>query len=159
MFVRVSKADVENGDINPTLQQLNRLIAGKGTVQKYRDSLLFDIDGYEGGPKSLIEIREVQNFMAKLDKEWPYWFYFLSKDDDSLEFILFSVCPHYRKSSSSAWRVQRERFWKFMSEHYAALEQMFRLAEVSPEERGTFRDEINVYFERVNDLWYSPDAT
>lgn len=153
MFIRVPRTEIESGDINPTLWQLNRLRTDKASAQKYRSALSFDIVGYEEIPKELIEIRDVQNFMAKLDKEFPYWFYFLPKIDDSLKFILFSVCPHYRESAGGEWRVQQERFMKFMSEHHAALEEMFDLAEISDEERQWTRDEINTYFDRANNLW------
>ena len=157
MSIQIPRVEVENWDINPTLRQLNRLKTDKVSAQKYGHSLSFEINGYEDSPKSLMEIRDVQKFMEKLDKEFPYWFYFLRNSDPSLEFILFSVCPHYKESSSGKWRVQRERFSKFMAEHHAALDEMFDLAEIKEEEREMMREEINTFFGNVTHLWYDPN--
>jgi hypothetical protein len=107
MNVRVPKSDIESGDINRTLQQLNGLKADGAAAKRYVDSLTFDIDGYDSS-RNLFDVRDVQKFMAKLDKEFPYWFFFLSKSDSSLDFILLSVCPHYRDSASGKPLVQRD---------------------------------------------------
>jgi hypothetical protein len=156
--IRVPKSEIESGDINPTLRQLNQLRTGAASARRYADSLTFEIDGYDTS-RDLFDIRDVQKFMAKLDKEFPYWFYFLSKSDASLDFILLSVCPHYRDSSTGKPRVQRDTFQNFMAEHHAAFREMCSLAELTERDSEQLTDEINTYFGNGFDLWYQPDAT
>jgi hypothetical protein len=153
MYITVTKADVENGDISATLRELNRLKMDKASVQKYVAALRLKIEGYDDSPKELFEIRDVQKFMSKLDKEFPYWFYFLNRSGIGLTLrtLLLSIYPHYKESSSGKWKVQHEKFEQFMADHLHALEEMFDVAELDEEQRQMTRDEISTYF--VNEFY------
>lgn len=156
-IVLISKEVIENGNVNSVLEKLKRLTFDKNTARKYRDGLRISIYGYEDNPKPLFQIKEVQDFMKNLDKEFPYWFYFLSKSDNSLEEIMFYVCPSFQLSENRKYRVQYQIFNNFMFEHFKALQEMFELAEISEEERSLLKYEIATYFFNVNDRYYHPD--
>ena len=45
-----------------------------------------------GRKRELFEIPEVRAYLKRLDHEWPYWFFFLSQADDSIQMLESCLC-------------------------------------------------------------------
>ncbi len=50
------------------------------------------MDGYSDDPRELFDIVEVRDFLRSLERQWPYWAFFLNQVDDSLLVFLACVC-------------------------------------------------------------------
>ena len=70
---RIKRKDIESFDHGNILAYLNVM---KADARRYEGKLNIVIDGYLGDPRELYEIREVRDYIAYLDKCFPYWFYF-----------------------------------------------------------------------------------
>jgi hypothetical protein len=90
MFVGISRQEVESGDTS-VLSVLLRLL-DKESATLYREMVDIAVFGYDDDPRELYEVPEVRDFVRKLDAEFPYWFYFLSKRGNGLLFILYCLC-------------------------------------------------------------------
>jgi hypothetical protein len=51
--------------------------------------------GYDDDSRELFENPDVRNSVFKLDDAFPYWFYFLSKNDRGLQGLILCFMPPY----------------------------------------------------------------
>jgi hypothetical protein len=103
-----SKAEVLSGDTQSILGALRALIATQATALKWRERVDFVIDGYNDTQWELFEIQEVREFIAKLDEEFPFWLFFLSKRDLGLQCIAYCFLPPFLTPEARA-RIFPER--------------------------------------------------
>jgi hypothetical protein len=93
LVVVMSRSDIEAGDATETLTLLKSLLTDVSCM-KFRQCVVFGIHGYDDDRRELFEIPEVRTFMANLDAEWPYWFFFAETESRStIPLIVFSLCP------------------------------------------------------------------
>ena len=90
--VVVDRADVEALDVSGTAETLSCLLADRDAVERYRGSVDLAFFGYTNDPRELCDIPEVRRFCAELDDAFPYWFYFLSTDRETLGVIASCLC-------------------------------------------------------------------
>lgn len=91
----VSKEEVLNEDISSILTSLNALLESPEKAKSYCEKIDISFDGYNNTHDELFEIMEVRNFVFKLDKEFPYWLYFCSKELQGLRTLLYCfLLPH-----------------------------------------------------------------
>ena len=93
--VVVSRAEVENQDIQVALSVLRRFIESPEVARKYMEGVNIAFDGYNQNNLELFEIPEVRNYVYKLDEQFPFWFYYLSKYYSSLQCIMLCFLPPY----------------------------------------------------------------
>jgi hypothetical protein len=103
-----SKTEVLSGDTQSILDALRALIATQPTALKWRERVDFVIDGYNDTQWELFEIQEVREFIAKLDQEFPFWLFFLSKRDLGLQCIAYCFLPPFLTPEARA-RIFPER--------------------------------------------------
>jgi hypothetical protein len=120
----VSRDEVENLDLSGCLQVLDSLIESREKAMRFRDQVVFGVDGYNDDPRELFEVPEVRTFLRELDAKWPYWFFFLSKATDTLKMIMFSLC-RYQRVGAGLIRYDPEDFEVFMYRHFDALNKIF----------------------------------
>lgn len=65
----------------------------KRNVLRFRESIAFQVDGYDKDPRELPEIPEVRKYFAALCQEWPHWFWFLSREAGTMSLLLSLLCP------------------------------------------------------------------
>jgi hypothetical protein len=51
--------------------------------------------GYDDDPRELFEIDEVRNFVIELDRQFPFWLFFLTKRGLGLQCIMLCFMPPY----------------------------------------------------------------
>ena len=91
----ISRAEVENQDIQPAMSVLRRLIESPQIALNYKEEVNIAFDGYDQSNLELFEIPEVRNYVYKLDEQFPFWFYFLSKYSSGLQCIMLCFLPPY----------------------------------------------------------------
>ena len=146
LVVQGSREYVESGNIVPVLKILNTLIE-PDNIKKFSDRMMFCVEGYDDDPRELAEIPEVRKFMKKLDKEWPYWFYFCSEHCLTLKFLAF-VLSGINKDSIGQMYMEGNDLVKFIMEHFAAINIMEEKGWISPADNIRVSKKIGKYFSR-----------
>lgn len=97
--IAISHVDVQFGLTENPLSMLNSLIESPETALKMKENLGISFSGYDKDTREAFEIEELREFIAKLDDEFPYWLFFLSKFDTGLQAIFLSMMPLVRPES------------------------------------------------------------
>ena len=90
----ISRKDIEAGDVSGTLSALSKFLNPEAALV-YCEKLDIGVHGYDDDPRELNEVQDVRDFVYKLDAEFPYWCYFLSKRTSGLMFILSCFCAPF----------------------------------------------------------------
>ena len=93
--INVQKKDIVAGDTTNILNTFNQFISSPETALSWREKVDFTIDGYDYSPKRLCEIPKVRSFIIKLDKQFPFWFFFLTKQTHGLTFVAHCFLPPF----------------------------------------------------------------
>jgi hypothetical protein len=93
LFLVVSRRDVEAGDLTEILGSLNHLISTTEIARSYRERVDIAFEGYDQYQRELWEIREVREFVYKLDEQFPYWLFFLDKKLLGLRCLAWCFLP------------------------------------------------------------------
>lgn len=88
MFVVVPREDVFSGDLGETLGVLRYLATATEALTTYRERVDIRFDGFDEDPRELWEIPEVRSFVERLDEQFPFWLYFMSRHGTGLIAIL-----------------------------------------------------------------------
>jgi hypothetical protein len=96
LTVVVGREQVEAGDTAEIVAVLQSVL-GPETARKFFERVDIAFSGYDHDPRELYEIVEVREFVHKLDEQFPYWLYFLTKQGNGLRLIFFCFCPPYLK--------------------------------------------------------------
>lgn len=100
----ISRRDIQQGDISSTLSSLKQLLNPEAAI-RYCEKVDIGVHGYDDDPRELNEMPEVRDFINRLDAEFPYWCYYLSKRALGLGFIFSCFCPPFLTPQA------RERVW------------------------------------------------
>lgn len=98
----VAKRDVLAGDTRSTLDALSSLIRSPADALQWRERVDIAFDGYNDTHWELFEIEEVRNFVLKLDEQFPFWLFFLSKAHFGLQCIMLCLLPPFLKPEAKA---------------------------------------------------------
>ena len=79
LTIIISRQEIETNDLSQTIGTLNRLLEDKETIEYFFERVEIGVGGYDNDPRELWDIPEVKLFIQKLDRQFPYWFYFLTK--------------------------------------------------------------------------------
>lgn len=118
----IAREDIEKGDITDTLDLLNSILINRETILKFCGRVAVFVEGYDSDPRELFEIDEVRSFLSKLNDEFPYWFYFIVRDDggSNLGFISRCLCE-WKKISPGLGNYEGLSFPKFLMNGFAGL--------------------------------------
>ena len=122
LILEIARADIEKNDINSILVALNSLLESREKVIRFCGRVIIGVEGYDNDPRELFEINEVRAFLKKLDVEFPYWFYFIVRDDggSNLGFISRCLCE-WNKISPGLGNYEGLSFPKFLMNGFAGL--------------------------------------
>ena len=95
LIIVISKEEVQSGDIEPALSVLKKLTESPGAAKSYVENVDIAFDGYNDYSEELFEIVEVREYVYKLDDEFPYWLYFLSKKHLGLQALYLCFLPPF----------------------------------------------------------------
>jgi hypothetical protein len=122
--VVVDRSDVEKGDIMPTLDVLRSAMADADTCRIFQGQVEMSFDGYNEDPREIYEVPEIREFLRALDSQFPYWFYFLSTESDTLRMVTFCLCST-RQLGPGLVHVQPGELQTFILSHFTAMNSLF----------------------------------
>lgn len=108
LHIVISKEQVDSGDTSQVLEALKRLVSDVETMRSYRQKVIVSFQGYEDTPEEVFEIKEVRDFMVKLDQNFPFWFYFMDLRFSSLYAIVQCFLPPFLTEEARA-RIHAEQ--------------------------------------------------
>lgn len=91
----ISRGEVEAGDIEPALNILKQFVASPEVARSFQEKIDISFHGYDHDSRELWEISEVRNYVYKLDDEFPFWLFFLSKKFHDLYALVLCFLPPY----------------------------------------------------------------
>ena len=91
----ISREEVESMNISSALDVLTKLIESPDTARSFREKVDVAFHGYNDYNEEIFEIQEVRNYVYKLDEQFPFWLYFLSKKHLGLQALLMCFLPPY----------------------------------------------------------------
>ncbi len=152
LHVVASKDEVQCCNPDSTSRILNSLLSTRERVMRFRDSVDFGIDGYDDDQRELFEIPEVRGFMERLDREFPYWFYFLTKrrQHSSLRLIALCLC-RYTCVESGLVRIDQGDLANFLFEHFDAANRLLDEFALDERENERISEEIVRVFADAHD--------
>jgi hypothetical protein len=142
-FVVIERDDIESGNIITALKLLNRVKASKKLIRRYKNKVHLSIHGYDNDSRGLCEIPEVRYWLRNLDREFPYWFYFLSKETDSLNFIIYTLCEY--RIAEQGFVLDKASLARFMLKHFVAMNRMCKEAGMSANEIELLSEQVINY--------------
>ena len=105
LVIVVARSDVDKQDISAVVAVFKRLLESVETARLLRERVDISFHGYDADRRELFEIPEVRQFVASLDRSFPYWLYFLTRHSTGLQAIAFCFLPPYltAEAQRSIW--------------------------------------------------------
>lgn len=151
LSVVISRQAVEAGDINEPLSILRKLLTRENAIQLC-ERVDIGVFGYDEDPRELYEIPEVRTFIHKLDAEFPYWLYFLTKRGLGLMFVLSCFCPPFLAPEAQQ-RIWNERIGDYLVKRgFPAMNQICEFAGCSEAEIQRLSDRVGDYIANGREL-------
>lgn len=88
----ITRHEIESGNIASVLERLHVLTDSAENVRRYRESLVFQVGGYDDDPRELPEITEARVFFGCLTAEWPHWLWFLHRGVGAIGLLMALLC-------------------------------------------------------------------
>jgi hypothetical protein len=144
LVIMGSREEVEAGDVSKVSASLKKLLTPENG-KRLKGRLVFGIGGYDADPRELFEIREVRTWMHALDREFPYWFYFMDLGPRStLSFVTFSLCRYEKVPGGKM--VDRDDLLMFVTTHFSAMNQLAVSLGITEEEINDRSGAISEFF-------------
>jgi hypothetical protein len=86
------RGDIEAGDTSNVMAVLKQLLE-RDAATKFCEKADLCCSGYDSDSRELWEIPEVRAFVQKLDQQFPYWCYFLSRNGEGLMWLTYCLYP------------------------------------------------------------------
>lgn len=144
LAIVVDRKDVERCDIGSTLLILNRLLQGREVIRRFRNRVDLAFNGYDQDRRELHEIEEVRRFAAELDKKFPFWFYFLSLNRDTLFVLLLCLCRYF-KNQNNPMNLDKDETERFLVEHFEAVNWLFQTYDLDEDDKERLTDQVMAY--------------
>jgi hypothetical protein len=79
LCVLVPREEIHRQDIKPALATLRKLLKSPEIARAHRERVDLAFDGFNDDEREFGEIKEVRDYIRKLDEHFPFWLFFLSK--------------------------------------------------------------------------------
>lgn len=93
VILELSRQEIDSANVAGALERLHVLTDTSANVLRYRESLIFQVTGYDADSRELPEIPAVRSFFKALAAEWPHWFWFLPRRVELVRLLLSLLCP------------------------------------------------------------------
>jgi len=145
IVIVIARDEVESQDISRALSMLKALLSTPETAKEHFEKIDIAFHGYDDDTRELFEIPEVRNFVFKLDEAFPYWFYFLSKNDLGLQALVLCFMPPYLTEEAKA-QIFPERLQPLLLERwFPAMNQVCEFVEMPEEEIERLTNRVMSY--------------
>ncbi len=95
----ISREEILNHDSESLLNWLQSFYENPKTAKRFMENVSLSFDGYNQNIQELFEIPEVRDFVHEIDKSFPYWLFFLTKDTSTLKCITLCFLLPYLKDN------------------------------------------------------------
>jgi len=144
LSIAISRKDIETADNSRTVSLLATLLNPEAAL-KYCEKVDIGVYGYDDYVGELNELPEIRDFVYKLDAEFPYWCYFLSKRALGLGFIFSCFCPPFLPSEARE-RVWLERIVRYLTKRgFPAMNRLCKTAGCSDAEIERMTNRVTKY--------------
>lgn len=92
LVLAISRSDIVSGNIASVMERLHVLTDSADNIRRYRECLVFQVEGYDDDPRELPEIPEVRAFFRQLVAEWPHWLWFLQRGMGAIGLLMSLLC-------------------------------------------------------------------
>lgn len=143
--VIVSRDEVETLDTGPSLSMLRQLTASPATARRFFERLDIAFHGYDETTQELFEIVEVRDFVYKLDEQFPFWLFFLSKHYLGLQCLLLCFLPPFLTEEGRS-EVFPERIERLLTKRwFPAMNHICEYAAFSEQDIERLSDRVLAY--------------
>lgn len=141
----VSRAMVMDGGVGEPLRRLLSLLESPERCYAWKSRLQLKFEGF-AEPPWLDEA--VRDYMARLDERFPYWFFFLSLQDDSLTMLATCLADVQQVPDAPPGmvRIEPESMLAFIERQLAGLEQLYLSQELPDTDRTRLVAQIGQMF-------------
>jgi hypothetical protein len=147
LCIVVSRAEVESGDIEPAMSTLRRLTESTETAKLFMENVDIGFHGYDHDRRELFEIDEVRDYVYKLDEQFPYWLFFLSKNHLGLQCLMFCKLLPYLTDEAKL-RLHPQQLEELLTNRWGpALWHIGAFAGLSDEEQLAIANRAITYFQ------------
>lgn len=95
LVIVVSKEEVLERNIEPALHILRSLMNTPEISNAYKENVEITFQGYNSNITELLKSKLVREYVNLLDNEFPFWFFFLSKDYLGLQNLVHCFLPPF----------------------------------------------------------------
>jgi hypothetical protein len=144
VVIQAERRDIEEVEIRPTLAKLMSLLDADN-VRDHLERVDLCVSGYDSDPRDPCEIPDVREWMAALDKAFPYWFAFLNKQSQSMGLVTFALCP-YIKVPGGGIAIDPAGLRGFMMVHFAAVNELVDKGVLTEGDNRTISEHVADYY-------------
>lgn len=145
LIINISKDEILNDDTSKLLNIFRNLISKKEISLHFKEKIEIFIDGYNHTNQNLWEIPEVRDFISNIDTDFPFWFYFLNKESDSLFVILRCFLLPFLKPEAEI-KINKEKLRHYIENRgFPAMNQICKFTEISESENIEMTNRIFTY--------------
>ena len=144
LTLRIKRAWVEASDTAPVIDWLNRFTRSPVEMLRGQEMLSLSFEGFGDVPDELPDLPAVRDYVSLLDREFPFWLFFLSKSTASLAWLLKCLLPRPADTEDfrAALTTGLDGRW------FPAMEKMAADADFEPDEIDELRERAVKYFAR-----------
>lgn len=95
LMVVISEEEVKTQDCSKAVAALKSLLETPEKAKMFKEQVDLGFSGYDEDSREMFEIQEVRDFIYKLDAEFPFWLFFLTKFGTGLQCIFLCLMPPY----------------------------------------------------------------
>ncbi|OPX83777.1 MAG: hypothetical protein A4E53_04379 [Pelotomaculum sp. PtaB.Bin104] len=143
--VIVSRQEVERKDIMPTLTVLSKLTASSQIARANMEKVDIGFAGYEQDDREPFVIPEVRDYVHLLDKHFPYWLFFLSKNCPGLQCLMSCFIQPHQTDTTKAMHPPKQ-LQEQLTRWFSAMNQISEFAGLNDDEIDELTERSLIYF-------------
>jgi hypothetical protein len=146
--VAIGADDIRKSDTRSAIGTLNQLLDSRSRVLQFQQRVSLFFEGYDADTRELYEIPEVRAYIAALDADFPFWFWFLDPKGASLLIVAASCCDLSANRGAVEARVSLERasMIRFLEDHFDALNRLAETYELPEPDLAHISDSVGAFF-------------
>lgn len=114
--------DIQSCDITTVLTALNSFLESRERVVFGRGRFTLLVEGYDDDPRDVWDIGEVRQYFKELDAKFPYWFYFVDLNHQTLGVLGLCLCRVLKVNGGST--PNPDDLKQFLVSHVLALNEL-----------------------------------
>ena len=126
VILGIHREQIEVFDLESSLSFLRTLVPSSDPqfALSYKGGVSLVIGGYDDDPREIFEIPEVCRYLHEIDREWPFWFFFLNPSDGSLKLAGMCLASAVSVSPGKAY-ILPDNLYRFMERGFGAVNFLF----------------------------------